>query len=328
MSLYFSSLTHSPARDVGPSGKPVISEIAVLAANATGTRVINARSDKSIRIWRILASGLSTPVVIENAHLREVAGVLWNTNTEYSFASVARDCWVKLWKATGQLEREFKVQKAAGPVALEKIEYSPDGYYLAVADSDGSVLLYDVQGNYSKVAEYKAPARVYDLKWPNKGHDYVVAALGNGTVQILSPDVKAKTLKCVHTLKGHKSPVTSVSIDPRGRIIACGTGEGIVSIWKLSDLLNCHVLAKIDQEVAAVEISRDGSYIAVAYTQETNVKVYDSVSLEEIYEVPNSAAGKVGILSISWLPHRGSFVYVGERSRVMEIARKDVKAER
>lgn len=288
--------------------------------------MINTRTDKSIRIWRVLQLGLSSPIVIENAHPREVADVLWNTTTDTSFASVGRDCWVKLWKCTGHLEREIKVAKPHGAVVLELVEFSPDGEMMCVVDNDGTIILYDVGDNYTKLAHLKMCDHVNDIKWPNKGHEYLLAALDNGTVEVLRPNVKEKSLHSVHTLRGHKSPVTCLSVDPRGRYMAFGTGEGIVSLWKTSNMLNYQVLAKVDQEIAGVEISRDGAYIAVAFAQDSNVRIYDSDTLEEVYEVPNSDAGKQGVLCMKWLPYRGSFAYISEKGKVMEVARKETKS--
>lgn len=322
MSLYFSSLSYTPARDVGPSGKPILAEITLLLANATGSRVLNARTDKSIRIWRASSLGLLQPITIEHAHPREVSGVLWNTNTDYSFASVGKDAWVKLWTGTGQLEREIKVEMAGKPAHLVVIEYLPDGNYLAVADEDGTVILLDVHDHYLKIAEYGPKSRVSALKWPNKGHEYVLVALENGLVEILAVNAETRLLYLAHTLKGHKSPVTCISVDPRGRFLALGTAEGTVSIWNLSNLLNSHALAKVDQAISSVEISRDGSYIAVAYEQETSVKVYDSFSLAEVYEVPASSSGKTGVSALKWLSSRGNFVYVGHQGKVVHFARR------
>lgn len=322
MSLYFSSLSSTPARDVGPSGKPILAEITLLLVNATGSRVLNARTDKSIRIWRASSLGLSQPVTIEHAHPREVSGVLWNTNTDYSFASVGKDAWVKLWTGTGQLEREIKVEVAGKLAQLVVVEYLPDGAYLAVADEDGAVVLLDVHDNYLKFAEYGSKSRVCALKWPNNGHEYVLVALENGLVEILTVNGKARLLELAHTLKGHKSPVTCISVDPRGRFLALGTAEGTVSIWNLSNLLNSHVLAKVDQAISSVEISRDGAFIAVAYAQETSVKVYDSFTLAEVHELPASSSGKSGVSALKWLNSRGNFVYVGDHGKVVHFTRR------
>lgn len=323
MSVFFASLTHSPARDVGPSGKPCTAEISNLSINATGNRVINTRSDKSIRVWRSLHLGLSAPTVIENAHPSEVCSVLWVTNSDTSFASVAGDCWVKIWKCTGQLEREVKVVKAHGTASLELVAFSPDGEVMCVVDSDGTVMLFDPSDNFTKVAELKVSSHVNDVKWPNKGHGYILAAQDNGTVEILEPDLKEKTLRSVHVLRGHKSAVTCLSVDPRGRYIACGTAEGSVSLWRTSDMLNYRVMAKVDQAIAGVEINRDGTYVAVAFEKDTNIKVFESETLNEIYEVPNSVAGSSGFLALKWIPHRGGFIYVSDKGKVMQLARKE-----
>ncbi|SGZ57986.1 CIC11C00000004228 [Sungouiella intermedia] len=90
-------------------------------------------------------------------------------------------------------------------------------------------------------------------------------------------------------------------------------------------MLNYRALSLVDQQVVDVEYSRDGSYLAVAFAQDTTIKVYDCDTLEQLYEVPNSSAGKSGFLALKWLPHRANFVYVAENGRVVEFAKRDQK---
>lgn len=324
MPLSFTNLHFTPMRDLGNGGKSLQAEITQLSVNATGNRVINTRTDKTIRVWKALQLGASSPSVIENAH-RDIPRILWNTNTDLSFASVGRDSWVKMWTCSGRLEREIKVLKPHGTAVLELVEYSTDGKVLCVVDIDGTVILYDVADNYSKLALIKLVDHVNDIQWTNRGHDYLFAALDNGTVEILHPIMKTKTVTVVHTLEGHKSPVTCIRFDPRGRFFACGTKEGIVSLWRTSNMLNYRALSLVDQQVVDVEYSRDGSYLAVAFAQDTTIKVYDCDTLEQLYEVPNSSAGKSGFLALKWLPHRANFVYVAENGRVVEFAKRDQK---
>lgn len=322
MSLNLSSLQYTSVRDLGFGGKPSLSDITHLSVNATGNRLINTRTDKSIRVWRVVHLRASNPTVIENAH-RDAANILWNTNTDTSFASVGRDSCVKLWTCSGRLEREIKVLKANGAAVLEQIEYSTDGELLCVADADGTLIFYDVGDNYSRMTLIKASAHINDIKWTNRGHSFVIAALDNGTVEIFQPDLDKKSVKLVHTLEGHKSPVTCVSIDPRGRFIACGTKEGIASLWRTSDMLNYRALSKVDEVIAGIEVSRDGLYIAVSYAQGANINIYNWETLEHFLEVPNSSAGKTGYLALKWFPHRASFAYVAENGHVVEFARRE-----
>lgn len=322
MSLNFSSLQYTPVRDLGFGGKPSLSDITHLSVNATGNRVINTRTDRSIRVWRVVHLRASNPTVIENAH-RDAAIILWNTNTDTSFASVGRDSYVKLWNCSGRLEREIKVLKAKGAAVLEQIEYSADGELLCVVDTDGTLIFYNVGDTYSRMTLIKASAHVNDIKWTNRGHFYVIAALDNGTVEIFQPNLDKKSVKLVHTLKGHKSPVTCVSIDPRGRFIACGTKEGIASLWRTSDMLNFRALSKVDEEIAGIEVSRDGSFLAISYAQGSNINIYDWDTVEHLHEVPNCSAGKTGYLALKWFPHRASFAYVGDSGRVVEFAKKE-----
>lgn len=312
---FFSSLRQVPAKDFGPGGKPCQAEIVHISVNATGSRVVNTRTDRSIRIWRTLQLGLADPVVIEATHAKPVERISWNPNTDTSFASVGGDACVKLWKGNGTLEREIRVTKK-GNVCCELVEFSPDGELLAVVDRDGTVVLYDVNENYAKVAEKKL-AGVTDIKWTNRGHEFLIAATSNGNIGIFRLDSNLQ-LSLAHTLTGHRAKVTCLAVDPRGKYIAAGSDEGLVSFWKTADMI-CHkVLARVNQEICGLDMSRDGSYLAVAY-DDGFVRFYDYESLEQVHEISN--CGKVPL--VRWFPNKGSFVSLGDRGKVMEVARKE-----
>lgn len=323
MSVSFSGLLHIPIRDVGAAGKPCVSEITHLEVNPSVKRVLNARTDRSIRVWKVTPQGLSQPVVIESAHARGTSDILWNKSTDTSFASVGRAASVKLWNCSGHLEREFRVAKPGGAAELELIEYSTDGKYMCVVDSDGTVLVHAVRNNYKLVAHFQVSDHVNDIKWTNSGHQYLLAALDNGTAEILHLDEDQALLHRVNTLRGHKSAVTCIAFDPRGRFFALGTAEGTVSLWSTEDMLNFRVLGSSDEKVVGIDIHRDGTHIAVAFDR-GNVRIFQSDTYQEVHELPKSTAGKNGIPGLKWFPTRGSFVYISDDGRSMTMARRDL----
>lgn len=323
---YFSTFHHSTLRDLGPGGKPLTADITLLSVNPTGTRVVNARTDRSVRIWKALLQTLADPVTIDNPHSKAVTRVSWNPNTDTSFATVGGDVSVKLWKGNGTLEREIRVTKK-GHVVCELAEFSPDGRLMAVVDKDGTMNVYDVLENYTKVGDTKLPSHVNDIMWTNRGHSVLLAALDDGKIAILSiqpkiSDVKKKYLiETAHTLKGHRSAVTCLAMDPKGRYFAAGSDDGSVSFWTTSDMICNKVLANVDQGICSVDISKDGTHVAVGYS-ETGVKVYDYNTMAEVYEVPNSNA--VSPL-VRWFPNKVALVSVGEKGRVMDYGRAERK---
>lgn len=323
-----SGLRAFPARDVAANGKPAQSDIVHLSVNATGSRVINTRSDRTIRIWRCSHATLSDPVVVENPHRGPATCVSWNPNTETSFASVGGDSTIKLWRGTGHLEREVKAEKPdksdkdktdKARDALCLVAYSPDGRFLAVADLRGTVRLHDVSSGYTVAAEVETALAVNALQWVNKGHSAFFTGHVDGHVKVWV--VEDSQIAPGRVLTKHHAPVTCLCMDPRGRYVACGASDGTVSLWRTSDMTNCGVLAGEDRDICSVSPSRDGAYLAVAYGDGTSVKLFDYATLAEVYEVPGLAPGRSGGRAV-WLPNRTALV-VTDRGTVMLMVKRE-----
>lgn len=315
MSAFFSNLRLFPARDLGSNGKPTQSEIVHVSINATGSRVINTRTDRSIRIWRSTVS-LTDPIVIENPHRGPVTCISWNPATETSFASVGGDGAVKLWKGLGHLEREIKL----GKTAAHLVAYAPDGDVMAVV-ADGSIFIYNVAKGYTKIAHDSRPSKINALQWTNKGHNVFATGHDDGSICFWRLDLMA--IELLYTLQGHHSPVTCMCLDPRGRYLACGLREGIVSLWNTTDFTNLGVLSAVDRAISSLSASRDGTYLAVGYSEGADVKIYEYDTLTEVHNAPKSQAGKIGGQA-AWFPNRTALIIVVDKGQVMLLAKKEV----
>lgn len=320
MSL-FTSLRLAPARDTDRSGKPAASEITLLAINATGTRVANARADRSIRIWKVQALALVAPVVIDAAHRNPVVLLTWSNSSELVVASVLGDDCVKLWQASGSLLREIKLPEQS----CTMVEFSLDGAILAVAASSSMIFL-DVQADFAETARFETPLgdAVLALKWANKGHEVLLVGLGSGAILLVRLDLGTALVST--SLLG-SSAVACLHIDQRGKYFAAGGADGAVTLWRTRDLVSFAALTAVDWPVTAMSGSRDGSYLAVAWGGGP-VRVFDCGTMAEVYEVPNSSAGSLEKLLVAWFPLKAQFVYTEDKGRTMGFLRKEEREEK
>lgn len=304
------------------------SEIILVSINHTGTRLVNSRTDKSLRIWKCVPDRLIEPIVIENAHSKAVECISWNPKTDYTFASVGRDDSIKIWKGFhGTLEKEIKVVKDISnqPATCHLVKYSADGEILSVVDRDSTITFYSVTNNYKKVKEIKLHEHIYQFTWFNHNHSFFMCALHDGSIPVYKIDLaKEEFAQLKTTLTGHRSSVTCISLDPKGHYFAVGSNEGVVSIWNTASMLNNRIIADIDEPVSNIDISRDGAYIAVAYDN-TNIRIFDLETTEEVFEIPNSTNGKLVLASISWFPNKTSFVCTNDGARNMILMKKPDK---
>lgn len=327
------------------------SEIIHISINLTGTRLVNSRTDRSIRIWKCTPERLIDPVIIEHPHLKAVERVAWNPKTEFSFATVGRDDLVKIWRCTGSLEKELTIVKngntngSGTETICQVVAYSNDGEILTVVDRDATVLLYSVSNNYAKLQEFQLNDHIYDILWFHHGHSFFMCALHDGSVPIYkitdvlldangssqvngsadTDNSNSITIDLKHKLLGHRSSATCVVVDPRGKYFAVGSNEGVVSLWNTSSMLISKVLTNTDEAIANIDISRDGTYVAVAYDSGENVKIFDYDTTEQVYEVPNSNSGNLALSHVAWFPSKTAFVHTSDNGRTMTLMKKPGK---
>lgn len=330
---FFNNFTPILVRDKAIGGHTSSStEIIMLEINATGTRVVTSRTDKSIRIWKLYSDRIVEPIIIEDAHARAVEKISWNPKTEHSFASVGRDEYVKIWRGSnGGLEKAIKIEPIGGggnhdaSISLKFIKYLVDGELLIVIDRDYRLYLLSVEDGYKTVYEMSLPEHVYDLVWFNHDHKYFICALHDGTMplyKILQNQQGEYDIKLRSTLTGHRSSVTALSIDPRGTFLVGGSNEGVVSFWDLSTMLNYKVLTQVDESIACIDTSRDGAYVACTYDGGSNIKIFDQESLELVFEIPDSLSGEMTFGHIRWFPHKTAFAYTSDYGTTFTVMKK------
>ncbi|KAK6462956.1 WD40-repeat-containing domain protein [Scheffersomyces coipomensis] len=305
------------------------SEIILITINATGTKLITTRTDRSIRIWRCFPERITDPHVIEDAHSKAVESISWDPNTEHSFASVGRDEYVKIWNGhTGALERQFKVVRddKEEVAALKIVKYSSDGLVLITVDRDSEITFYSVENNFKQIYRLKDITEpIYDFQWFHNDHSFFILAFHNGNLPIyefIYDEGKETETKLKTELTAHRSSATAVVIDPRGTYCAVGSGEGVVSLWNTKSMLHFKTISEVDESIACIDASRDGTYIAVSYDKGENIVIYDTVSGDRVYEVANSLSGQLTFACIAWFPSKTSFAYSSDEGTTLTVMRK------
>lgn len=161
--------------------------------------------------------------------------------------------------------------------AVLRVDYSPDGRWLATASRDGSVRLWDLAG--------EAPRQVRELC----GHEGDVTAVAFGpdgrwlatagidaTVRLwdLQADDPAATAR---VFRGHRGIVWSVSFSGDGRRLASASSDGTARVWDLQaadPAAKPLVLAGHEDIVYSAEFSPDGGGLATT-SRDATARIWD-----------------------------------------------------
>ncbi|CAI5759963.1 unnamed protein product [Candida verbasci] len=297
------------------------SEIITIQINQTGSTIVLSRTDKSIRIWKTYPDRIGDTITIENAHgnNKTIESIAFNPKFDCQFATVAKDEYIKIWKGqNGQLENSIKTNSNG----LKLIKYSNDGEICSCIDNEKQISFFNVSKNYKFIHKIQLEDYVYDLRWFNLNHDYFICGLHNGIIKLFKFEFELDKLILKKELLGHKSSITSIAINPRGSYFCCGSQEGSVSIWNTQEFLNLKNISDVDQSIANLDISRDGTYIGISYDKSSNIKLYDYQSSEVIFEIPNTSSGNMTYSIVKWFPNKTSLCYSSNHGTTLTVMLK------
>ncbi len=240
--------------------------IRCLAWNGPGSRVACGYYDRSVKVWMPDHPDGHGMTDIKNAHDRPVESISWDPTHADRVVSCASDGTIKAWDARA---KTLLAETRNGHDNLV-VRFSGDGRFLAVATAKTDlIIIYRVRRPQKEsgvtwgieyLCQFRENEEIYDLQWAENGSDttYVLASgLGNGNVRIYRFDTidvnteKARTnpssdedlseavnkLANVYTLRGHRTAANCLNFDPKGKYLAVGSNEGIVSLWDLQNFI-------------------------------------------------------------------------------------------
>ena len=190
---------------------------------------------------------------------------------ESTIATAGADCTVRLWDSeTGQPLPG--VMQHEPDAFVYSVAFSPDGNYIASADSRGRLFLWTAAGeplgNFlptEKGSENPKQQPVFAVKF-SPDSDYIATASEDGNVKLWALEVgqddnRQLPAEPIAVLSGHRQGATSIDFSGDGLIATAGK-DGTVRIWEMAAVQQqpepqpIQVLSAYSQRVTWVEFQQ------------------------------------------------------------------------
>jgi WD40 repeat protein len=210
--------------------------------------------------------------------------------------------------AHANLATSLFAETFAGVLSLE---FSPDGQFLAIGDTNKEVHLYQVKDGTRSLSYQGHHCRIWSISFSSDGKMFATGSgdktvkiwdaqtgeclktfaghSGYGCLAVFSPDGKYlvsgsfdKRLKvwditsgkCLKTLKGHQGYILSVAFSADGSTIASGSMDGAIKLWDTNTGECLHTLIDHVDKVSSVAFSPNKNMLASGSSDRT-IKLWD-----------------------------------------------------
>ncbi|HKQ75246.1 MAG TPA: TIR domain-containing protein [Blastocatellia bacterium] len=176
---------------------------------------------------------------------------------------------------------------------IGRIEWSPDGSYLASPSYDKTIRVWDARNG----------ACIRNLQGHN---DFVFSAAWSPDGQRLASASYDETIrlwefctgKHLQTLKGHTSMVASVAWSPDGRHLASSSGDTTIRMWDAASGKHLQTLKGHTAGIFSVAWSLDGQRLVSASTDKT-IRLWETASGKQLQVLEGHTQQ---INSVAWTP--------------------------
>ncbi|KAI9772579.1 MAG: hypothetical protein M1835_006263 [Candelina submexicana] len=245
-----------------PAARGPGSAIRSIAWNPTGTLIATGSASRILRVWNPEKASVKNSTELKG-HTGAIECVAWNPIVEAQLASCSTDGTVRLWDVRSNASiAEVKI----GGEGLT-LAWAPDGDVLMVGRRDDCLVPIHT-GTMTASEPLQQPIQTNQTTFSHSGRELFLTT-GDGRVKILD----YPSMTSLHTLNAHTSACCAIELCPRGKNLAVGGSDALISLWDTTDWVCRHTLGEGIGPVRSVGFSFDGSFVAGGSDEGNNIGV-------------------------------------------------------
>jgi len=276
-------------------------KVHTIAWNCTGQKLASGSADHTARVRQLDRHGTSSGELELKGHTDSIDMLSFHPKNPDILATASADKTVRIW--------DTRASKSCHGIDTKgeniNLVWSPDGNYIAVGSKDDNICIIDSKKMPpSIVSTQNFSYEVNEMTWNQTG-EYFLMTTGNGTIDI----VKFPSFERVHSVQSHSAHCYCIEFDPKGRYLATGGADALVSLWDISEMVCVRTFPRLDSPIRSLSFSHDGRFIASA-SGDQRIDISDVASGRPVHTIECREA----MNSIAWNPRHLLLACAGDES--------------
>lgn len=256
----------------------------VLSLAAFKNFLLSAGKDNTVRLWQLDPGSFTvTCVGVGTKHTRSVGAVAFGKITHHTFASVAQDTCIKVWRLPKDLAADaepINLNCVATTIAHKEdvncITISPNDKMIATTSQDKTAKLWSMD-DLSLLGVLRGHRRGIWCARFSPTDQVLMTTSGDCTIKLWS----LADMSCLKSFEGHDSSVMRAEFLSQGMQLVSAGSDGLIKLWNIKSSECVKTMEKHDGRVWTMAIASDESHFISGGSDSLLIKWKDMTDEEK-----------------------------------------------